>query len=481
MGKGNLTIMSKHQSRPNLIFLFADQLRYQSCGFAGDARAHTPNLDRLAAQGCNFTNAVSVYPLCGPFRNSLLTGKYPTSTGMYRNDVRCMPDENAIGHILTRAGYSTGYIGKWHLYCRNESEQFTPPGPYRLGFDDYWASFNWNDDYWNGFYYNDLDQRHAMPGFQEDFSTDLALNFLDKRDSAKPFALFLSYEAPHPPLSENQCPPEDYARFKEMDFSDLLYATNEVFEQFTPSFTPEWQEEKVIAIHNDRCRAYYALTSCVDRNVGRLMEYLDKHQMNENTIMVFTSDHGEMLGAHGRIQKRMFYEESAHVPCLVRWNGIIPPGSMVDGCLNTPDIMPTLLELLRLPIPPEMEGFSFAKAALGVTQDDLPTHAFLLSMMQGKFNHHEEWRGIRDHRYIYVKMQRSQAEFLFDHRTDPRELTNLAKDPAYQQELTLYRSVLDTELNQHNDGFHPSEWYGEHWVQDGFVVQSATKNLFESV
>jgi arylsulfatase A-like enzyme len=467
-----------NQHTPNLVFLFADQLRYQSCGFAGDTRAHTPNLDRLAAQGCNFTNAVSVYPLCGPFRASLLTGKYPTSTGMYRNDVRCMPDENAIGHVLKRNGYHTAYIGKWHLYCRNETEQFTPPGPYRLGFDDYWASFNWNNDYWNGFYYNDIDQRISMKGFQEDFSTDLALEFLDNRDPAKPFAIFLSYEAPHPPLSESQCRPEDYAWCKDTDFSDLLYATAEVFEKFEPSFSPTWQAEHIISNHQERCRAYYAMTACVDRNVGRLLNYLDAHNLSENTIVVFTSDHGEMLGAHGRIQKRMFFEESVRVPFLLRWRGTVQPDSTQKGCLNTPDIMPTLLELLGLPIPFEMEGYSFAKLALGISQANQPEYAFMLSMMEGKFNHHEEWRGIRDRRLTYVKMQRSQAEFLFDHQTDPRELNNLSEDPAYQQDLNHYRSILDAERKKRNDDFHPSEWYGEHWVQDGFVVRSATRKLF---
>ena len=127
--------------RPNLVFVFADQLRYQSCGFAGDARAHTPHLDRLAAQSTSFENTVSVYPMCGPYRSCLFTGKYPSSTGMVINELRCMPDPDAIGHVLHKHGYRTGYIGKWHLYGRDHSpeEQFCPPGPYRQGFDGYWA------------------------------------------------------------------------------------------------------------------------------------------------------------------------------------------------------------------------------------------------------------------------------------------------------------------------------------------------------
>jgi arylsulfatase A-like enzyme len=126
--------------RPNLIYVFADQLRAQSCGYAGDARAQTPNLDAFAAQGVNFTNAVSGHPVCAPYRASLLTGKYTTGTGMVINELRINPNQRCLAHVLTDAGYETAYIGKWHLWANalghhdDPKNSYTPPGPYRLGF-----------------------------------------------------------------------------------------------------------------------------------------------------------------------------------------------------------------------------------------------------------------------------------------------------------------------------------------------------------
>jgi arylsulfatase A-like enzyme len=465
---------------PNLIFLFADQLRYQACGYSGESRARTPNIDRLASQGMNFDNAVSVFPLCGPMRACLFTGKYPTSTGMFRNDIRCMPDPDAIGHVLTQASYQTAYIGKWHLYGRESNEQYIPPGPYRLGFDDYWASYAWNIDYWNGYYYHDTPEKQHMSGFQTDYLTTLALDQLARRDPDRPFALFISYEVPHPPLTRDNVPPEYYVLFENVDFSDLLFATDEVFDQFTPAFDRQWQQEHIIERHQERSRAYYAMIACLDHNVGRIMAFLDEHDLAEDTVFVFTSDHGEMLGAHGRGNKRIFYEESIRVPFLIRWHGQIPAGTSNDAHLNTPDIAPSLLGLLRLPMPKSMEGFSYAPSMRGIPQPNCPGFAFMQVLHGSQLNHHEEWRGVRDHRFLYARLLRNDKEFLFDHQNDPRELQNLASYPDYQFRLSRYRALLAKTASQLQDDLRLPEWYEEHWLQDGCVIRSAIRSLDES-
>ena len=151
--------------KPNLVYVFADQLRYSSCGYAGDAHAHTPNMDRLAAQGANFHQAISSTPVCAPYRASLMTGKYQSSTGMVINELRLSPEHECFGHVLTRAGYKTAYIGKWHLWAAQQGHHdlikngFTPPGPYRLGFDDYWAAYNFNHSYFHSPYFLTMPRR----------------------------------------------------------------------------------------------------------------------------------------------------------------------------------------------------------------------------------------------------------------------------------------------------------------------------------
>ncbi len=464
------------RQHPNLIFLFADQLNYQSCGFSGETRAHTPNLDRLAAEGVNFSQAVSCCPLCGPYRASLLTGKYPSSTGQYRNDVRCMPDDEAIGHQLERAGYRTGYIGKWHLYCRTGDEQFTPPGPYRLGFDQYFASYNWNHDYWNGFYYPDSDERIPMKGYQTDFQTDMAMEFIETQKKESPFALFVSYEIPHPPCTPDDVPKEYYELFRDVDFSDLLYNQEDVFSEFTPSYDRAWQQEHIIDDHNERCRVYYAMNACLDRNIGRILTYIDQHGLADNTILVFTSDHGDMLGGHGRIQKRIFFEESVRVPLLLRWNTHIPSGVNSEACINTPDIMPTLLELMGLSVPEGYEGDSYAPLLMGNDQPDAPDDAFITNMHYGKFNHHEEYRAIRNAQYLYARMARIGKEFLFDHRHDPKEEKNLAGEKAYQEVLHIFRKKLADKMKALGDEARPHEWYWENWIEEGHIIRSAGRN-----
>lgn len=143
------------QERPNILYIFADQLRYQSCGYAGDENAITPQIDRLAAGGVNFKNAVVSMPVCSAYRASLFTGKYTTSTGMVINEVRMNPRHRCLAHILQEGGYETAYIGKWHLWANelgnhtDPKNSFVPPGPDRLGFDGTWAAFNFSHDYYH--------------------------------------------------------------------------------------------------------------------------------------------------------------------------------------------------------------------------------------------------------------------------------------------------------------------------------------------
>lgn len=199
----------KHQ---NLIYIFADQLRYQSCGFSGDEKAQTPNMDRLAAEEVNFSNCVSGSPMCAPYRASLFTGKYCSSTGMVINELRLSPEHDCLGHVLTHAGYDTYYIGKWHLWANelgnhhDPKNSYTPPGPHRLGFDEFWAGYNFHHTYFDQYYHLNSPKRITVPVYEPDGQTDLAIEKLrGTAASDQPFALiFITWYTPRS-LGRGQC------------------------------------------------------------------------------------------------------------------------------------------------------------------------------------------------------------------------------------------------------------------------------------
>jgi arylsulfatase A-like enzyme len=212
------------QGRPrpvNLIYVFADQLRRFSCGYAGDPFADTPNIDRLAKQSLDLRNATSSTPVCAPYRASLLTGKYQSSTGMVINELRLSPEHECFGHALTRNGYDTAYIGKWHLWANelghhDETKNgFVPPGPYRLGFDQYGAAYNFNHTYHNAPYFRNTPQREIHKQYEPDSQTQMAIEYLRaRRGQTKPFAMFLSWGPPHDPWEWANCPSEFTEKFR---------------------------------------------------------------------------------------------------------------------------------------------------------------------------------------------------------------------------------------------------------------------------
>lgn len=235
--------------RSNLVFVFADQLRLQSCGYspnyAEDADPYTPNLDRLAGESADFRNAVAGSPMCAPYRSSLFTGKYPSSTGMVINELRAMPDPDAIGHVLEENGYETAYIGKWHLYGRENSDapehEFVPPGPHRLGFDGEWKAYNMNHGYYDGYYYEDTPEQVEVDGYLPHAMTDHAINFLERSaENERPFALFLSLGPPHPPWTWENVPETFAHLFRTAEFPDPPNYEDGHARYWIPRMDEEW-------------------------------------------------------------------------------------------------------------------------------------------------------------------------------------------------------------------------------------------------
>jgi arylsulfatase A-like enzyme len=462
---------------PNLVYIFADQLRYFSCGYAGDEYARTPNIDRLAAQGCNFHQAISSTPVCAPYRASLFTGKYQSSTGMVINELRLSPEHECLGHVLTRNKYRTAYIGKWHLWANElgHHEQtrngFVPPGPYRLGFDGLWQAYNFNHEYYNSPYFENDKNRHIRNQYEPDGQTDVAIRFLEEAGKGnEPFALFVSWGPPHDPWDTNNVRPDDLELFK-----DVTLPKRPNYSEIPDPYADNWakignQYPKQI---DQFQRTYYAQSAGIDRCVGRIMDALNKQGLSDNTILVFTSDHGEMFGAHGRRAKYIFYEEAARIPFLMRWPGRIPAKAVSDAPLGTPDIMPTLLSLMNLPVPKSVEGSDFSGHVLG-RSGATPEAAHLQGMgTTAAWTDGTEWRALRDGEYTYAIYHRDRRELLFRNRTDPYQIRDLAGERSSGALLKHYREMSERWRAGQNDTFEACTWYQDRWTRDRNITGTA--------
>ncbi len=465
-------------SQPNLIYVFADQLRYQSLGYAGDARARTPHIDRLAADSMNFVNCVSGSPMCAPYRASLFTGKYSSSTGMVINELRINPDQRCFGHALHDGGYDTYYIGKWHLWANelgnhdDPKNSFTPRGPHRLGFDGYWGAYGFHHTYWEQYYHEEGPERITIEGYEPDGQTDLAISKLrEAAAKGEPFALFLSLGTPHDPWDRGNVPAEYLALFDDVEF------------ELPPNYLSDndpradaWARlsEEERGQLREWMRVYYAMTANLDWNIGRLADAVEGLGLLENTIFVFTSDHGEMFGAQGRRAKNIFYDEAVRVPFLIRWPGVTARGSVSDACLNTPDIMPTLLSALELPVPDEAEGFDFSPLLRGEAIDE-PEAAFMQGMgATAIFEDGHEWRALRGKRYTYAVYLADGSERLFDNRSDPYQMRNLVDEVEFNGLLSELRRALEDRMQAFNDSFQTCSWYERNWTRDRIILRSAT-------
>ena len=473
---------------PHIVFIMADQLRYASCGFAGDGRATTPNIDRLAAEGVSFGNATSMHPVCGPYRASLFTGCHSSTTGYVINELDARTDLPTLAGALNAHGYECEYIGKWHMHAtcakteygspggfhRDPANQFVPPGPHRYGFDAHWAAYNFNHQYYRGFYYRDAFERIDIDGYEPDVQTDMAIERLRVASANDgPTFLCVSYGTPHQPWDCQNVPAEYLEQFNEGAFPLPENYADGHGRYWHGWFDEEWWAESVKPQLPFWQRCYYAMTANLDWNVGRIRRALDRLGMAEDTLLVFTSDHGEMFGAHGRAQKNIHYDEAARVPLLMRLPSQIPAGQMSDACINTPDLMPTLLSFAGAAVPAPVEGMDLSHCARGDAGPE-PDAALLQGMAPSvDWDDGFEWRAVRDKRYTYARFRADGQEELFDNARDPLQMTNLADDAGHLGERERLGGILDRRMAELGDGFERATWYRDHWIEDGHVRRGA--------
>ena len=455
--------------KPNLLYIFADQWRYEAMGCHHADQVTTPNMDRFAGEGMDFSRAYSTYPLCSPHRASLMTGKYPFCLGMWTNckpgleeKVMLRPQEISIGKVLKENGYSTGYIGKWHLdaaelgFFKNPAsgaagwDAYTPPGERRQGFD-YWLSYGTHDDHLHPHYWRDTNEQIKPEKWSVEYETDRALDFLEEhRGKEEPFALFVSYNPPHLPY---ELVPEKYE--SPLKSLDIHYRPN----------VPE--DMRCDPLQTDT-RQYFAAVNGIDEHFGRIMDYLREHHMEENTLVVLSADHGDMMGSQGLMSKNVWYEESIHIPLVMRWKGKIASG-VNDSIFASVDHMPTLLGLLDLPVPETCQGYDHAPGILG-SRTDGPEEMFICSYpggaemvaafaKRGLTHKAYGWRGIKGKNFTYVisngyEPDAPQEELYYNDGADPWQLSP-RKIPAdcKEKEILELRGRLKKYLDSIDDPF----------------------------
>jgi arylsulfatase A-like enzyme len=429
-------------AKPNILFVFGDQLRACGTGYGGDPNVRTPNLDALAKESINFRNTVSVCPVCTPYRAALITGRFPTSTGMFLNDAYLPEREISIAETLKDAGYDTGYIGKWHLDGHGRSSYIPPER--RQGFD-YWKVAECDHNYPHSHYYTGSSSEKCFwEGYDAYAQTRDAQQYLrDHARAGKPFTLFVSYGIPH---------------FPHGTAPDALKAT---YPPDKIQLRPNVPTEQRTAHVRTESQGYYAHTTALDQCVGDLLKTLAELQLQENTIVVFTSDHGEMMGSHGirPNTKQVPWDEAAHVPFLLRFPAAHGhTGYAATTPLTTPDIMPTLLALAGVAIPKTVEGRDLSPVV--TTRKDLADHAALymgVSPFAGK-EVNTPYRAIRTSRHTYVRNLEGPW-MLFDDITDPYQMTNLATDPKSAALVQQLEKQLQAALKATGDDFRPGSYY----------------------
>jgi arylsulfatase A-like enzyme len=411
---------SGERVRPSFLIILPDQLRAQALGCMGNPDIRTPNLDAIAREGLLFRNTIANTPVCCPARAVLLTGRYAHANGMVANDLRFRDSERTIAEILREQGYRTGFIGKWHLDGGPRLPGFVPPGPRRQGFD-FWAANECSHAHFNTQYFRDDATPIPVKKFEAEAWTDLALEFL-RGSRGKPFFLVVSMGPPHDPYGA----PDSY--LKQYDPQAMTMRPNWV------EGTPGGGRKEIAA--------YAAAVTAVDAQIGRLTAELKRTGLETDTLLLVTSDHGDMLGSQGRRLKRTPWEESIRVPGILRYPRAGRPGRETAAIFSHVDMAPTLLSIAGLAVPPTMQGSDLSAVILG-TADAGPPSAFLQLFVPYRSDKvAEPWRGVRTETHLYARTEEGPW-LLYDLRADPYEQRNLAADPA----AAGVRAELDAMLS----------------------------------
>ena len=404
--------------RYNVLFVLVDQWRYSAMGhgYHHDKVVRTPNLDKLAKDGAHWQWCYAAQPVCTPNRSAIITGRYPHQTNMESNNNLLPQEERCIAHEFTEAGYNCHYIGKWHM-DGGALPGYVEPGWRRRGFttfegfnrghggSKYLSSASFDNDG------NRIDD--SVAGIYEPtYQTDMAINFIEK-NKKHPFFCYLSWGPPHQDnTSTGYTPPPEHDIY---DVSEMVLRPN------VPDGTNATNQAR-----------YFGHCTAMDKEFGRLMDTLKKNGLEDNTLVVFNSDHGDMLRSHNLTYKGKPEEESCHIPLLMRLPDRIKPGQIITNSVNTVDLMPTILSLCGLNVPDTCVGKDKSSLALGQSMPEESIYC----------EYNTAWRMVvKDQLKLNIRSDGTRE--LFDLNIDPYELNDKIDDPSYASR----KSELEAEYS----------------------------------
>jgi arylsulfatase A-like enzyme len=413
---------------PNVIVIQPDQHKGTVMSCAGDRQISTPNLDRLSAEGIRFSNCASASPVCSPFRGTMQTGLYCYQHGVTSNGIRLDYKLTTFAKLFKRAGYATGYVGKWHLngfLPPKNSLGYVPPEG-RMGWDE-WLGHEKGHWYFDVAYAGPGNEMIPVKGYDWEpvWHTDMALDFATRHHAdGKPFLYYIAYGPPHKP---EDCPEKYLNMFPQESFTlppDVEHDLN-----------AEQKQEVRKAL-----QVYYGQVTAIDDEIGRLLDGLKKIGADENTIVLYTSDHGDRLGSHMKKAgnqvrgKGEAYQTAFRIPFIIRWPGGIQGGTETDALVSSIDLAPTLLDLAGFPVPGDMPGHSMRGWCSGGEGYRNRMLYLGLGTNKGKKQGDKWWRAAWDGRHVYcAKGAEGDPGWLYDHQKDPYEMQDFIEDPAYEE------------------------------------------------
>ncbi|MED4455133.1 sulfatase-like hydrolase/transferase [Metabacillus fastidiosus] len=422
--------MTGSNQKPNVIVFFTDQQRWDTTGVHGNPLNLTPNFDRMAKDGTHVSKSFTCQPVCAPARSSLQTGLYATETGVYRNSIPLSKNSKTLAHYFKEYGYYTGYIGKWHLA---ESE---PVKEEERGGYEYWLASNlleFSSDSYDTVLYNNENEAVKLPGYRVDAITDQAIQYINQHQDS-PFYLFLSYIEPHHQNHLDNYPAPD---------------------GYEERYIGRWLPPDLAALGgtaHQHIAGYYGMVKKLDEALGRLLDALKSLHLSENTIVLFTSDHGNHFKTRNSEYKRSCHDSSIRVPTAIvgpAFNG----GGKIDHLVSLVDLPPTLLDGAGIPVPEKMQGnslLSLLKREDGDWQDDV----FI------QISESQVGRAIRTERWKYGVTAEDKdgwddsasnvytEEYLYDLYADPYELTNLIGLESYETIISELKERLLRRISE---------------------------------
>lgn len=470
---------SGKQTRPNILMIMADQLRVDCVGAYGNKAIHTPNLDRIAHEGIRFTSAYTSVPSCTPARTALMTGLSPWGHGMLgMTNMATNPYPVEKGGAMAAAGYYSVVVGKNHYYpitnphgyqhmvtdehCSywfhnrkpGQAQSYEPRCDYESWF---WSQVPDQDPHLTGLGWNDQPARpFALPEelHATHWTGTTAERFLDQYDRTEPFFLKVSFIRPHSPYD---APERFFKMYEKAPLPEAeVGAWAKRYEPRSSERDDLWHGKLPAADIRRSREGYYGNVSFVDEQIGRLLRVLERRNMLDDTMIVFFSDHGDMLGDQNMWRKTYAYEQSSHIPLLLR-----PAASQhlghTDRTLSNPveirDLLPTFLDAAGAPIPASIEGKSLLPLIKGEAKDWREYIDLEHNVCYDISNH---WNALTDGRWKYIFHAFTGEEQLFHLEDDPHELNDLASTPAHAQDLSMWRGRLVAHLRER----------GPEWVQD---------------